>query len=259
MTQAIKRGHTLALLTAAALAVCLCPALVSAQTVPPLDHFKCYLSAEIPSAAGVFPGTEVFLQDQFTPAGVLIPSFAYRPVRFCNPVKKTLPDGTVTPVSDFNAHLTLYTLASSVLHPSRRVVISNQFGQKRLMTTQPIALLVPTAKNTQPPPEDLDHFECYRATGPTLRVKPQLSDQFQDTTNRVVRPIALCNPVTKRHGDIVTPIKHPDDHLVCYSITPVDFSGQAQIRNQFQAAVFGIKAADILCVPSKKLSVTVIP
>src|SRR5215813_8320511 len=126
MTQAIKRGHTLALLTAAAaLAVCLCPALVSAQTVPPLDHFKCYLSAEIPSAAGVFPGTEVFLQDQFTPAGVLIPSFAYRPVRFCNPVKKTLPDGTVTPVSDFNAHLTLYTLASSVLHPSRRVVISN--------------------------------------------------------------------------------------------------------------------------------------
>src|SRR5262245_40155385 len=193
MTQALRRGPSPALLAAAAvLAVCLCPALVSAQTAPTLDHFKCYLSAEIPTAAP-FPGAEVFLQDQFTPAGVLVPSFAYRPVRFCNPVKKTLPDGTVTPISDMNAHLTLYTMASAVLHPTRKVVISNQFGQKRLMTTQPIVLAVPTAKNNQPPPDDLDHFECYRATGATLRVKPQLSDQFQESTNRVIRPIALCN------------------------------------------------------------------
>jgi hypothetical protein len=173
-------------------------------------------------------------------------------------VKKTLPDGTVTPIIDIDAHLTLYTIATSVLQPTRKVTVANQFGQKRITTYQPFVLAVPTAKNTQPPPQNLDHFECYRAYGATMRLSVQLSDQFQESENRILRPIALCNPVLKKHGDLTTPIKNPDDHLVCYQMASVAFSGQAQIRNQFQDAIFGIKNADILCVPSKKLKVTIV-
>lgn len=262
MSKATPRRRLPVLVAASAvLSVSLTPAPARAQTAPPLDHFKCYVDIEVPSIAP-FPGAAVKLHDQFVPAGVPgIDTHVYRAVRLCNPVKKTLSDGTSTPITDFNAHLELYTIASSVLQPNRKVVVANQFGQKRLLVTQPFFIAVPTAKNTQPPPDNLDHFQCYRATGALLRVKVNLVDQFQDagTDHNGLRPFALCNPVEKLHGDIVTPIKNPEDHLVCYTMKPVDFTGQAAVRNQFSPGQRSIRQADILCVPSQKLKVTITP
>src|SRR6185503_17870105 len=107
----------------AALALGLAPARAHAQAAPTLDHFKCYRTTGEP------PNATVFLRDQFDIAGVAPDmTFVWVPVKFCNPVKKTTPDGSVTPITDFNAHLEMFVTAPGRIEPPRRVTARNQFG-----------------------------------------------------------------------------------------------------------------------------------
>jgi len=197
-------------LSAAALVLSLAPALVQAQTPPVLDHFKCYRTTGAP------PDVVVGLRDQFDVPGVAPDkTFVRFPVKFCNPVEKTTPDGVVTPITDRDAHLEMFITAPGRLEPTRRVVVRNQFGTQRLLTYGPELLAVPSAKNDQPPPENLDHFKCYRTYGRPKNIVLKLSDQFQqDTKATLLRPVEFCNPVEKTHGDVTTPIKNPKAHLL---------------------------------------------
>lgn len=238
------------------LALCLTPVLAEAQTAPILDHFKCYRTTGEP------PNQTVFLRDQFDIPGIAPDkTFVWVPVKFCNPVEKTTPDGVVTPIKDINAHLEMFITAPGRIDPPRRVVVRNQFGTQRIVTYGPQFLAVPSAKNSQPPPENLDHFKCYRTNGRGKQVELRLSDQFQeDTTAKLLRPVAFCNPVEKTHGDVVTPIRNPESHLLCYNITPTTFTGEARVRNQFapNGVTLPMATADMLCVPSQKLRFSVI-
>jgi hypothetical protein len=246
--------HCLPGLLGAVLALYLVPALVEAQTAPVLDHFKCYRTTGQP------PDVTVLLHDQFDPAGVPPdPTFVRWPVKFCLPVAKTTPDGAMTPITDENAHLEMFITAPGRLEPTRRVVVKNQFGTQRLLTYGPELLAVPSAKNTQPPSDNLDHFKCYRTYGRPKNIVLKLADQFQDGVNAtLLRPIEFCNPVEKTHGDFTIPIKNPTAHLLCYTITPTTFQGDALVRNQFGGGPMPMATADMLCVPSQKLRFSIV-
>jgi hypothetical protein len=238
----------------ALLALCLAPALVEAQRAPVLDHFKCYRTTGEP------PNVEVLLRDQFDdPAAAPDKTFVRFPVKFCNPVQKTTADGTVTEITDINAHLEMFITAPGRLEPPRKLVVRNQFGIQQLTTYGPELLAVPSAKNTQPPPENLDHFKCYRASGRSKKVELKLTDQFQEgAPATLLRPIEFCNPVEKTHGTVTTKIKHPRAHLLCYQITTTTFQGDALVRNQFSGGPLPLATADMLCVPSQKLRFSVV-
>jgi hypothetical protein len=225
------------------------------QPAPTLDHFWCYGIQDTPR------DVTVFLRDQFDPAGALVPTLVRNPVRFCNPVEKTDAAGVVTPMTNVDAHLKLYLMHTPVLGPARQVRVRNQFGRQGLKVFDPLILGVPTAKNTQPDPKGLDHFKCYRAYGPALRNKVvKLRDQFNEGTVTVRRAVAFCNPTEKRHDAFISPIQNPNDHLVCYTVTPTPLvdARAFSTRNQFGEEQLVTPGSDILCVPSQKMSFTTI-
>jgi hypothetical protein len=240
------------------------PSIVLAQAAPTLDHIECYRTA------GPAPNETVLLKDQFVVPGIppALPFVVLNPVRFCNPVAKMDAAGVITPITNRDGHLELYLTGPTALKPSWKVVVKNQFGRQTLRAFSPEILAVPTAKNDQPPPapDSLDHFQCYRAYGPSLstslkQTTVKLSDQFHPVVAETVtlqRPIAFCNPVEKTHGGDVTPINHPADHLVCYTFQPTPFAGGVSTRNQFGGGSLPLAGADILCVPSQKLRFSVI-
>jgi len=218
----------------------------------PLDHFKCYLTTGRPA------NDAVVLRDQFdAAAGIVEDAKVRRPVRFCNPVEKTDAAGVVTPISDPNAHLKLYLIDTQPA-PSRTVIVSNQFGPNQALTvSNPEVLAVPTRKLPFPPPAPnaLDHFKCYRAEGASINTAVQLKDQFHTESDvRVAQPFGFCNPVEKTHAGVVTPINHPLDHLVCYVIAGTPFTTVVRVQNQFGRERLKLSTADLLCVPSQKLT-----
>jgi hypothetical protein len=253
----LRIPHLAWILIAAVMA--LAPAPARAQAAPPLDHFWCY------GITDKSPDEPVRLRDQWDPAGVAGQPFVVRsPLRFCNPVEKTTAAGAVFPINDRGGHLKMYVIPPSHLEPVRSVVVRNQFGrQQKLTTYDPLLLAVPTQKNDEPPPGDkLDHFKCYRAYGRApLNKVVKLRDQFQEGQVTVGRPVLHCNPTEKLHGTVVTPVKSPAEHLVCYYVTKTSLPDVRPLftRNQFGVEQLTTTTADILCVPSRKLSFAEVP
>lgn len=221
---------------------------VGAQAVP-LDHFKCY------QTRGVNVGATVELQDQFDfdprPAGIRAA------VRFCNPAEKT-HNGNVTAIANPDANLKVYLIQTD-LGPDRQVLIRNQFGNRQVLrVSSPRALAVPARVQPNPAPTGLDHFKCYGAAGPSLDEVVTLKDRFLEEDVRVLRPLALCNPVEKTHDGLVTEILNPDAHLVCYQI---QVGGETVNRtlgvsDQFVNEILTLTRPDLICVPSLKLGVS---
>lgn len=212
-----------------------------------LDHFNCYQIQPGPTADAV-----VGLSDQFASYQALVQS----KFRFCNTTAKAVlgPDGNpvITPIRHRDDHLTLYQLSPQP-PVNLTVLVSNQFGEQTLVVFDARYLAVPTQKSPhQQPPVDLDHFLCYAASGKQVAVPAFLADQFHQERVKVNSPVLLCNPVKKEHNGTITDIRHPDNHLVCYTKTPRQFVTTRGVRNQFQATQITTIASDLLCVPSKK-------
>jgi hypothetical protein len=110
------------------------------------DHFKCY------DAVGEPVGVGVNMADQFTMSDGVVQA----PFLFCNPVEKTnLVDGTTTPITNPDEHLTCYRTDPLVLFNEAHV-ISNQFGMDTVEVNDAIGLCVPSKKilpcaNSMPP------------------------------------------------------------------------------------------------------------
>ena len=136
-------------------------------------------------------------------------------------------------------------------------------GDNQVLTVfGPVALAVPTQKPGHEPPVDLDHYLLYTVVPPYPEVyKPvYLRDQFTDGEVTVTVPLFFANPVQKTHGPDVTPIKHPNAHLVFYGLDMLGSYGGDWITvdNQFgeQDIVAFYPSIDddgILGVPSHKL------
>lgn len=214
-----------------------------------LDHFNCYQIQATPP-----PDAVVDLSDQFGSHQAINVQSKFR---FCNPTFKGVPGPTgglvVTPITHPNDHLTFYHLSPQP-PVNLNVLVSNQFGEQTLTVFDARYLAVPTQKSPHPqPPVDLDHFQCYAATGHQLMKPAALKDEFHSEQVQLISPVLLCNPVKKRHNGVITDILHPDNHLVCYTKTPRAFVTQRNLRNQFGTAqAIATIASDLLCVPSKK-------
>ncbi len=225
-----------------------------------LQHFQCYpiLNAD-PEIA-----TEVGLFDQFNTDSALDIVKVRTGVRFCNPTRKLHRRFDVG-VADIRQHLTMYSTFPQA-GPRRVVGIRNQFGRRRLIVREPVALAVPTQKlegGLAPHdfPLGLDHFRCYSASGRRIRgdnARIGLSDQFTLDLNKhlVFEPVLFCNPAVKVTSNEEFPIRNERAHLTYYSMTRTRFEGRAFVSNQFGDQFFELGPADTLCVPTEKLEVS---
>lgn len=212
----------------------------------PLNHFYCY---RILTSKPV--SETIKTQDQFNKR--LRKTKVAETTRLCNPVKKT-HNNKDFPILFPNDHLLTYNIGTHTGDPKRLVEVRNQFGIQQLQVFFPAeALMVPTQKKPHDPPKDTDHFKCYFVQGqPVQTTTVELEDQFQKTEVAVVQPIWLCNPTRKLHNDKLTEILHSEAHLVCYFVTPRDFTKKVVTLNQFRREKITTTVADLLCAPSKK-------
>lgn len=173
----------------------------------------------------------------------------------------------MTSIKDPDAHLKFYNIVFYNIvtddEPKQRVVkVNNQFGrEQKLDVLRPLFLAVPTQKRLlgeHPAPKNLDHFKCYEVTGAPIDASVGLRDQFiQETEAKILNPFILCNPAKKVHGDVVTPIERPEDHLVCYQMKTNGVQVNVRTRNQFGDAGFVVTESRLFCVPSEKKEIEV--
>jgi hypothetical protein len=227
-----------------------------AQT-PPLEHFQCYAVLRSDPLINV----PLKLRDQFEEDDVE----ALRARRFCNPAGK-FHRNQFFPIQDQRQHLTFYATFPQA-SPLRLVQLSNQFDRPDAppptwRVREAVALAVPTHKPPHDRPEGLDHYRCYAANGQPAFEGVGLVDQFLPALGHfVLDPVLFCNPVQKTRVDTgeVTPIKNPDVHMACYSMTRVVFQRTQTIENQFGRQTFALGPPDTICVPTRKISFTEIP
>jgi streptogramin lyase len=212
-----------------------------------IDHFQCY---RVDPTSRFLPRT-VSLRDQF---GTLRAS-ATRQVTLCAPARKNAEPRPANP----RAHLACYALESRTPFAGRTVVTSNQLQRlTRLAVIRPLELCLPTGKSVRPtiaprPVQGLDHYLCYavvqRGGGFVPRVV-RLVDQFGTARRTAVRPVTLCNPVSKNGGAV----RNRTDHLVCYVLSSrLRFRvRRAWIVNQFGRGTLVVTLPLRLCVPSIK-------
>jgi hypothetical protein len=130
----------------------------------PIDHFKCYWV----DPAGGPPEEIVSLEDQF----VSIEAEVREADLFCNPTEK-IHDSTITPISNPEGHLTIYSLLYEADPVARRVEITNQFGTQNLTVYGPVKLAVPTQKV-----EAGSHLPCVFFEGLTYDTYYYVTDTF---------------------------------------------------------------------------------
>jgi hypothetical protein len=139
------------------------------------------------------------------------------------------------------------------------VTVNNQFGNGQVLyVAGPISIAVPTGKGTQAQPQGLDHFLIYEVIDYTSSIEEDvfLTDQFLEQWATVYEPKYFAIPAQKIRGDVVTPIKHPSEHLVFYWIDGGVYEDIIPIFNQFnpQPSLYIYQDDyDLLAVPSEKI------
>ena len=230
----------------------------------PLDHFKTYWAdwPEGPPPPG-FP-VDVQLEDQFITEWLDEPLSAtvLEPYLFANPVDKWHGE-VMTPISNWNNHLTFYSIEPDADPQLWEVTVTNQFDpgvNQKLWVVGPVMLAVPTQKEGHDPPVDLDHFLVYEVHDWTVtpgELEVYLEDQFTDRFASVYFPELFAIPVQKTDASGTTDIKHPDDHLLFYWIDGGEFYEEwLPIDNQFgeQYLLHVYEGeGDFIGVPSQKI------
>ena len=233
----------------------------NADPVKPLDHFLCYQGAFKPASA---VGAAITLKDEFSAQPVA--HTVGKPQWFCNPAEKDHPGVGTFPIIHPNNHLTAYALDGR--NPTRRLRVTNQFqkppasGAPNLVTdpgtveriNHPL-VLAPTQKLPLAPPADINHFECYKTQPVPINQQVVVQDQWSGGPVMVKQAVMICNPAAKTHAGKTYPILHPNQHLVCYAISPFRFpNGHAPVTlsSQFGRRQFTPVVRFMLCVPSTK-------
>jgi hypothetical protein len=199
----------------------------------PPDHYKCY-AAKFPKLQKLTVG----LRDQFGDAQAKV----LKPLYLCTPSTKG-----AEPLYDEASHLACYALKPA--KAKHKVVVHNQFGTGDVTTKKRTMLCLPTVKNGEGDPLELDHFACYTAKFPRIEPRPvTLVDQFKTEDNQASKAVVLCNPVSKNG----TPIRNPLEHLIFYKLKPQAESRTVTYSNQFGSGEVKIKKSALLGVPTGK-------
>jgi hypothetical protein len=199
----------------------------------PPNHFKCY-ATKSPKVQK----RQVTLRDQFGEGEATVVG-----IRFvCTPSTKG-----AEPLYDEASHLTCYGLKP--VKAKHRVVVHNQFGTGDVTTKKRTMLCLPTEKNGEGDPLEIDHFDCYSGKFPKIAPRPVvLIDQFKTEETEASKAFMLCNPVSK-NGE---PIRNPLEHLIFYRLKPAPESRTVTFANQFQTGEVTTKKSALLGVPTGK-------
>jgi hypothetical protein len=212
-------------------------------------HFACYW---VDQETVPYIGEIVYLEDQFT---ALEAELGW-PRYFCNPAEKWHNE-VLTPISNPDDHLTVYSLGYEEDRKEWFVETNNQFGTQQLTLWGPVGLVVPTQKiepRYHEPPVGLDHFLLYEIVeGPSVDRVVQVNDEFGYQEVVVSVPVYFANPVWKTHNDQVTAVVNPDAHLVLYSIDDRYLETEVQLVNQFGGSTFHVSGLRHLAVASEML------
>lgn len=104
--------------------------------LPDANHYLCY------DAVGDTLNIPVVIQDQFGTGSILIKQPRY----FCNPVEKTLIDGTIFPILDYDAHLTCYDIETGMPAPQADILLQDQFHYTSNVAMEPCWFCIPSIK-----------------------------------------------------------------------------------------------------------------
>jgi len=179
-----------------------------------VGDFRCY----IPTVT-VNPSVTVLAQDQFFPDGRQLPVGALKHI--CANADKTLSDGTFfqSPFAQNNHHFTCYDVPpANDEFLGFTVTLTDQFGTETHTVTDTQEICAPAQKDQELPQLDV-HWVCYGIDDPGfVQQSVILSDQFESLNHDVIKPIQLCNPITKtdQSGNVFSP--ENDVHLKCYEI-----------------------------------------
>ena len=205
-----------------------------------LDHYLLY---EV--IGGTSVEQVVDLNDEFGPESEI---HVYEPVLFANPVRKTHGE-EVTEIQNPDMHAVIYSIYGGYF--DKTVQVGNQFGEQALNVSGPYYLAVPSEKIAPPP---LDHFKCYVVDAPPLEdVYVYLQDQFYSSDVQVNYAELFCNPVEKVHGENMTSIVNPDNHLTVYNITAPQTWWYVEVDNQFGRQPLIVCGPVALAAPTHKL------
>jgi hypothetical protein len=263
------------------LAVLLCVSVHSALQAQNLpfspDH---YISYDVVQEPPGFVPVSVILQDQFIQASTF--NFkVIKAIKILNPAKKIHANQTFN-IQNTNLHYTAFQIQTiSPINITKKVNVTNQFGNFTLESFVPDRILVPTRKihlgadriadlqaqnglGAAPPATNIpagDHYLCYAITA-QLSQNPgavALQDQFRTRTIDALVPKHLCNPVAKTHKGKLSPILNNDssNHLMCFALPKLTIlNKRVGYLNQFGGKTLRVTNDDELCVPSTKVEVT---
>jgi hypothetical protein len=106
------------------------------------------------------------------------------------------------------------------------------------------------------PTGELDHYLCYKAGNAWgfdkfPKTVVTLSDQFQDRTTTLLKPMHYCNAVNKNGEGI----DNPESHLTCYKAhRAVKIKPQVLTADQFGRQALSVqKQTTQLCVPTQQI------
>ena len=221
---------------------------------PKIDHFKVWIGEKTDTSI------MVELQGQWDDSlrKIEVRHLFY----FANPVKKIV-DSEITEIIDPDHHLAGYYFSQVDADTDLRWVrFKNQFGTQMWELEYPYFVWLPTFKpmGAHNPPENLDHYKCYRVTkGDNIAKSVTLEDQFDVRLKKTesietLIPFHFCLPVRKeREGEESKPIYNEIDHLAFYRIKQEVDTLDVLFGNQFDTLEWPVYASDGLLVPSKKL------
>jgi hypothetical protein len=214
-----------------------------AEPPPPPNHYKTWRI--LPQTFD----TTVFVQDQFMEDSLRLVGLEF----LSNPVTKIVENDTSNIISP-NDHLTWYKAFG------RDTLI--QVGWVNQFQTVPIPipidsvkyLLVPTEKEPHAPPENLDHYKCYRIAMDTgwMEINFTLQDQFDPIPEEITAmstPVYFCAPCQKNDE----PMFDTTTHYVAYLISPLHTISESRVTvDQFGDHLIQVLNSEMLLVPSKK-------
>jgi hypothetical protein len=194
------------------------------------------------------PFTEiVVVQDQFMEDDLVLDMIEF----FSNPVRKNTFE-----IVDSLEHLTWYRAHGR--DTLLEVEYTNQFGTYIDIIDSVRYLLLPTAKEFYPFPENLDHYKAYRIRDAVvLDITLELEDQFDRYFGAVeiipsVRPAYFLTPAVKNYEE---PLHDSVTHYVAYEIFPNHYYDllSVQTSDQFGMHILQVDTSKFLLVPTVKL------
>lgn len=181
---------------------------------------------------------------------------ALRLERLLNPAWK-YHNNQEFPPRDPTAHMTWWDLPD--MPYTTTVLVDNQFGENQEIRVEYLDFILLPARKAQtpdlpPPPDNINHYLCYRCTGPSPGVDILLRDQFHEQGQMVASATYLCNPAWKRHQGIEF-APRDTTHLVLYRLEVPNWQAPTHfLRDQFAdwASNFIQIPDEYVAVPSVK-------